>query len=71
MSIKINSALCEVAADVSKDLSMKQRQREAESKKAGSGTAGQKRVKEAEKKVKEAHAMKVLLEGLLEENVDV
>jgi cohesin complex subunit SA-1/2 len=71
MSLKITSALCEVAADVSKDLSMKQRQREAEAKKAGKTPAGLKRIKEAEKKVKEAHEMKVTLEGLMQETVDV
>lgn len=71
MSIRITSAICEVAADVSKDLSMKQRQREAEAKKAGSTAAGQKRVKEAEKKVKEAHEMKVTLERLMQETIDV
>jgi cohesin complex subunit SA-1/2 len=71
MSLKITSALCDAAANASKDLSMKQRQREAEAKKAGNTAAGMKRVKAAEIKVKEAHENKVTLEGLMQETIDV
>jgi cohesin complex subunit SA-1/2 len=69
IALKINTALCDVAAGVSKDLSIKQRQREAEAKKGGA--AAQKRVKEAEAKVKEAHERKVKLEEYMTEIMDV
>lgn len=70
MTLKINSALCNVAAGVSKDLSIKQRQREGEAKK-GNNAAAQKRVKEAEARVTEAHQRKVRLEEYMKEIVDV
>ncbi|OCF34452.1 cohesin complex subunit SA-1/2 [Kwoniella heveanensis BCC8398] len=69
--LKVNTALCDVAATVSKDLSLKQRQKEAEIKKGGTTAAAQKRVKDAEVKVKEAHARKQQLEELMKEVFDV
>ncbi|WVR08439.1 hypothetical protein IAU60_005494 [Kwoniella sp. DSM 27419] len=71
MTLKLNSALCDVAADVSKDLSLKQRQRDAEVKKAGTTAAAQKRVKDAEAKVKEAHERKQRCEESMQEVFDV
>ena len=71
LALKLNSALCDVAAGVSKDLSLKQRQREAEAKKAATGVAAQKRLKDAEAKVKEAHERKVRLEEYMQETFDV
>ncbi|KAK4687910.1 cohesin complex subunit SA-1/2, partial [Tremellales sp. Uapishka_1] len=70
LNLKINSALCEVASGVSKDLGIKQRQREAETKKAGPGAAAQKKVKEAEERVKDTHERKVILEEYMQEIVD-
>lgn len=71
LTLKINSALCDVAAGVSKDLSLKQRQKENEAKKSGSGAAYQKRLKDSEVRVKEAHERKVRLEEYMQENFDV
>jgi cohesin complex subunit SA-1/2 len=64
ISLKIVTALCDVAADVSKDLSFKQRQKEAEAKKGG------KKVKEAENKVKEVQSRKKKLEEYMRGSVD-
>ena len=56
---------------VSKDLSLKQRQREAEAKKTtGDAKTRRERVKEAEKKVKEAHEQKTALEDMMGDTVD-
>lgn len=71
MTLKINSALCDVAADVSKDLSVKQRQRDAEIRKAGATNAAQKRMKAAEDRVKEVQERKQTLEELMQEIFDV
>ncbi|WWC92113.1 uncharacterized protein L201_007067 [Kwoniella dendrophila CBS 6074] len=71
MALKINSALCDVASTVSKDLSLRQRQREAEIKKGGTTNAAQKRLKEAEEKVKEAQFRKDRLEEFFQEIFDV
>jgi cohesin complex subunit SA-1/2 len=73
MSLRINSALCDVADGVDKDFALKQRQREAEAKKKETGTAAQRkeRAKEADKKVKAAHEQKTHIEGLMQETVDV
>lgn len=71
MTLRINSALCDVAADVSKDLSVKQRQRDAEVRKAGVTNAAQKRVKAAEDRVKEVQERKQTLEELMQEIFDV
>lgn len=71
MSLRINSALCDVAESVNKDFTLKQRQREAEAKKT-TGTAAQKkeRTREADKKVREAHEQKTLLEEMMQETMD-
>lgn len=69
VGLKMHSALCDAAAQVSKDLSVKQRQKEAEAKK--SGAAAKKRVNDAEDKVKESHAHKVRLEEHMKEIFDV
>ncbi|CAK9785825.1 STAG-domain-containing protein [Cutaneotrichosporon oleaginosum] len=69
ISLKVHSALCDAAAHVSKDLSVKQRQKEAEAKK--SGASAKKRAKDAETKVKESHAHKVRLEAHMKEIFDV
>ncbi len=71
LSLKLNSALCDVAAGVSKDLSLKQRQREAEARKGATGAAAHKRLKEAEAKVKDAHEKKTRLEEYMQETFDV
>lgn len=71
LSLKLNSALCDVAAGVSKDLSLKQRQREAEARKGATGAAARKRLKEAEAKVKDAHEKKTRLEEYMQETFDV
>lgn len=69
IALKINSALCEAAASVSKELSIKQRQREAEAKKTGS--AAKKRLEDAEEKVKETHERKTKLEEYMQEIFNV
>ncbi|ORY35894.1 hypothetical protein BCR39DRAFT_512886 [Naematelia encephala] len=70
LALKINSALCDVAANVTKDLSLAQRQRESEEKKGGVGAAAQKRLQDAEKRVKEAHERKVRLEEYMAQGFD-
>lgn len=71
IALKVNSALCEAGSVVSKDLDLKQRQREAEAKKTtGDAKTRRERVKEAEKKVKEAHAQKMLLEEMMTDTLD-
>lgn len=70
IALKINSALCEVAGEVSRELGLKQRQREAESRK-GNTPAIQKKVKEAEKKVREVHERKTVLEEHMKEICEV
>ncbi|GMK54854.1 hypothetical protein CspeluHIS016_0114400 [Cutaneotrichosporon spelunceum] len=69
IGLKVHSALCDAAAQVNKDLSVKQRQKEAEVKK--SGPAAKKRAKDAEDKVKESHSYKVRLEEHMKEIFDV
>lgn len=71
IALKINSALCEAAASVSKELSIKQRQREAEAKKAGSNAAAKKRLEDAEQKVEETHERKTKLEEYMQEIFNV
>ena len=70
LALKINSALCDVAVDVTKDLGLRQRQKEAEEKK-GNLSAVPKKVKDAEKKVREAHERKTTLEDYMKEITDV
>jgi cohesin complex subunit SA-1/2 len=71
MALKINSALCDVAANVSKDVSLAQRQRENEEKKGGVGAAYAKRIKDAENRIMEAQERKKTLEAFMEETFDV
>ena len=71
LTLKINTALCDVAAGVSKDLSLKQRQKEVEIKKGLHGAVGQKRLKDSEAKVKEAYDRKTRLEEYMQETFDV
>lgn len=56
---------------MSKDLGLRQRQRDAEAKKGGAGAAAQKRVKDAEKKVTEVRERKAALEGFMQDIFDV
>lgn len=70
IGIKIVTELCNQAGDVSKELSLKQRQKDMESKKGGSGQAYQKKLKDAENKVKEVHEKKTRLEELMKESFD-
>lgn len=69
VGLKMHSALCDAADRVNHDLSVRQRQKEAEAKK--SGPAAKKRAKDAEDKVKETHAHKVRLEEHMKEIFDV
>ncbi|KAL7422630.1 cohesin complex subunit [Cryptotrichosporon argae] len=55
ITLKINSALCQITAKVVKEISLKKRQREADNKKGG------KRSKEVDSTVKEAEARKEVL----------
>ena len=71
LSLKIVSALCDVAGSVSADLSLRQRQRDAEAKKGGQGPAAQKKLKELEGKVKEARSKKQALDESLQETFDM
>lgn len=71
ITLKINSALCDVAVQVNKDLSLAQRQREHEGKKGGVGAAYQKRLKDAEGRVAEQHERKMKLEEFMQETFDV
>jgi cohesin complex subunit SA-1/2 len=71
LSLKINTALCDVAAGVSSDLSLKQRQKDAEVKKGGQSAAAQKKLKELEAKVKDARQKKERLEEYMQETFDV
>lgn len=69
IGLKVHSSLCDAAAQVTKDLSVKQRQKEAQAKKGGA--AAKKRTQDAEDKVKESHAHKVRLEEHMKEIFDV
>ncbi|KAK6906813.1 hypothetical protein I203_100800 [Kwoniella mangroviensis CBS 8507] len=71
MLLKINSSMCDVASSVGKDLSLKQRQKEAEIKKGGTSNAAQKRLKELEEKVKEVQKRKERLHDMFQEIFDV
>lgn len=65
--LKMNTALCDCAITVSKELSLSQRKKEAEVKKGGSTAAAKKRIAEAEKKVKEVHERKTTIEGHMDD----
>lgn len=71
ITLKINSALCDVGASISKDLSLKQRQKDAEAKKAGPSAAAKKRVADAEAKVQEVQEKKNTMEEFMQEIFDV
>lgn len=67
IALKVTSALSQVAATASNELSLKQRQKEAEAKKGGSTAAAKRRIAEAEEKVKEAHERKARIEEYMDE----
>lgn len=71
IALKICSALCDVAVEVSKDLSLKQRQRDAESKKGGVTGQAKKKVAAMEEKVTESREKKEKLEEYMQEIFDV
>ena len=68
LTLKVCSALCDVAAKVSSELSLKQRQRDAEEKKGGKGPAAKKKLASLAADVKASHEKKTLLEGYLQES---
>ena len=71
LALKIASALCDVAAEVGSDLSLRKRQKDVEAKKGGQGPAAQKRLKGLEAKVREALDKKEALDAMLKDTVDV
>ncbi|WVO17591.1 hypothetical protein L204_105288 [Cryptococcus depauperatus] len=73
ITLLINVSLCRVASNISKDLSIKQRQRDAELRKqdGNSTAAGKKRLKELEERVKESTGRKARLEEFMQEIFDV
>ena len=71
LALKIASALCDVAAEVGNDLSLRKRQKDAEAKKGGQGPASQKKLKGLEGKVKNALEKKEVLDAMLKDTVDV
>ena len=60
-----------MAAGVSSDLSLRQRQKDAEVKKGGQGPTAQKKVKDLTAKVNEARDKKERLEEYMQEIFDV
>jgi cohesin complex subunit SA-1/2 len=70
IALKIVTELCVQAGDISKELNLKQRQKDMEAKKGGVGPAFQKKMKEAEAKVKEVHGKKVRLEEIMKDSFD-
>ena len=70
IALKIVTELCVQAGDISKELNLKQRQKDMEAKKGGVGPAFQKKMKEAEAKVKEVHAKKARLEEIMKDSFD-
>jgi len=71
LTLKICSALCDIAAGVASELSLTQRQKDAEAKKGAQGPAGKKRLAELEAKVKEAKEKKKMLHSYMQETFDV
>jgi cohesin complex subunit SA-1/2 len=71
IALQVTSALCRVAATITKELGIKQRQKEAEIKKAGTTAAGKRRVAEAENAVKEIHERKTRIEEYMQETETV
>ncbi|ORX41194.1 STAG domain-domain-containing protein [Kockovaella imperatae] len=70
ITLKMISALAEVASEISQDLSVKQRQRDVEVQKGGKGPAALKRVKTLEEKVNEAGTKKAALDAALNDSFD-
>lgn len=70
MALKIVTELCSQAGDLSKELNLKQRQRDMEAKKSGVGPAYQKKMKDVEAKVKEVHDKKARLEEIMRDSFD-
>lgn len=66
IALKLKSAFCEIAIQVSKGLGVAQRQRDAEAKKAAKSS----RLADAEKRVKESHEKKMQLELYMDEVLD-
>lgn len=64
--LKLKTAFCKVAVQISKDLSAAQRQRDAETKKSGKGA----KLADAEKRVKESHEKKMQIEHYMDEFLD-
>lgn len=70
IALKIVTELCVQAGDISKELGLKQRQKDMEAKKGGVGPVFQKKMKDAEAKVKEVHGKKVRLEEIMKDSFD-
>lgn len=71
LALRVCSALCDIAAGVASELSLTQRQKDAEAKKGAQGPAGKKRLAELEAKVKECKDKKKLLHNYMQETFDV
>ena len=71
ITLRINSALCEIASSVSNELSLQERKHAAEAKKAGSTAAAKKKVAVFEAKVKEVRAKKERVQEYMDEILDV
>jgi len=70
LSLKVCTALCDVAAAISSELSLKQRQRDAEAKKGAQGPTAKKRLADLEAKCKESQTKKELLDEMLTKTLD-
>jgi cohesin complex subunit SA-1/2 len=70
IALKIVTELCVQAGDVSKELNLRQRQKDMEAKKSGVGPAYQKKMREAEAKVREVHEKKARLEEIMKDSFD-
>jgi len=70
IALKIVTELCVQAGDISKELNLKQRQKDMEAKKGGVGPAFQKKMKDAEAKVKEVQGKKERLEEIMRDSFD-
>jgi cohesin complex subunit SA-1/2 len=64
------TALCDVAAAVSSELSLRQRQRDAEAKKNAQGPAGRKRLADLEAKCGESQTKKAVLDEMMKKTLD-
>jgi len=70
LSLKVCTALCDVAAAVSSELSLRQRQRDAEAKKDAQGPAGKKRLADLQAKCEESQRKKAQLDEMLHKTLD-